>query len=112
MIHAHRAHEGSFGAGLDSGGATYENTFSSIPSSVQYRPGRKTETPNIASVQTARVVGPAGEEIYTDEYGRVKVHFHWDRIPVKPDGNSSCWIRIMQPIAGPGFGHIWIPRVG
>jgi type VI secretion system secreted protein VgrG len=61
-------------------------------------------------MQTATVVGPKGEEIYTDDYARVKVHFHWDRRP--PDENSSCWIRVMQPIAGPGFGHIWIPRVG
>jgi type VI secretion system secreted protein VgrG len=61
-------------------------------------------------MQTATVVGPKGEEIYTDDYGRVKVHFHWDRRP--SDENSSCWIRVMQPIAGPGFGHIWLPRVG
>ena len=106
----HRAHEGSFGAGADSGEATYENSFACIPSSVQFRPTRKTETPNIQSIQTAHVVGPKGEEIYTDEYGRVKVHFHWDRR--EPDENSSCWIRVMQPIAGQGFGHIWLPRVG
>ena len=106
----HHGHEGSFGAGMDSGEASYENSFTSIPSSVQFRPTRKTDTPNIQSIQTAHVVGPKGEEIYTDEYGRVKVHFHWDR--KEPDENSSCWIRVMQPIAGLGFGHIWLPRVG
>ena len=106
----HKGHEGSWIAGTDVGSASYENTFESMPSSVQYRPGRKTETPNIQSIQTAKVVGPKGEEIYTDEWGRVKVHFHWDRKPA--DENSSCWIRVMQPIAGPGFGHIWLPRVG
>ncbi len=106
----HSGHEGSFGAGMDSGSATYENSFSCMPSSVQFRPTRKTDTPNIQSIQTARVVGPKGEEIYTDQYGRVKVHFHWDRR--EPDQNSSCWIRVMQSLAGPGFGHIWLPRVG
>jgi type VI secretion system secreted protein VgrG len=106
----HHGHEGSLAAGTDANEATYDNSFSCIPSSTQYRPTRKTDTPNIGSMQTATVVGPKGEEIYTDDYARVKVHFHWDRRP--PDENSSCWIRVMQPIAGPGFGHIWIPRVG
>jgi type VI secretion system secreted protein VgrG len=106
----HHGHEGSLAAGTDANEATYDNSFSCIPSSTQYRTGRKTDTPVIGSMQTATVVGPKGEEIYTDDYARVKVHFHWDRRP--PDENSSCWIRVMQPIAGPGFGHIWIPRVG
>ena len=106
----HHGHEGSLSGGSDANEATYENSFSCIPSSVQYRPTRKTDAPNIGSMQTATVVGPKGEEIYTDDYARVKVHFHWDRRPA--DENSSCWIRVMQPIAGPGFGHIWIPRVG
>jgi type VI secretion system secreted protein VgrG len=106
----HKGHEGSWGAGADAGEATYENTFSTMPSSVQFRPTRKTETPNIASIQTAHVVGPKGEEIYTDDFGRVRVHFHWDRKDA--DENSSCWIRVAQPIAGLAFGHIWLPRVG
>lgn len=107
---SHQAHEGGWGGGMDTGMMTYSNSFSAIPSTVQYRPGRKTERPNIASLQTGLVVGPAGEEIYTDEYGRVKVHFHWDR--KKSNENSSAWIRVMQPIAGAGWGHVWIPRVG
>src|ERR1022692_4175913 len=92
------------------GPAATAKTKTPIPSPLRIRPGRKTERPNIASLQTAIVVGPPGEEIYTDEYGRVKVHFHWDR--TKPSENSSAWIRVMQPIAGPGYGHVWLPRVG
>jgi type VI secretion system secreted protein VgrG len=106
----HHAHEGSFGAGFDSASASYDNAFSAIPSSVQFRPTRKTDGPDVSSIQTATVVGPKGEEIYTDEYGRVKVQFHWDR--EAPSENSSCWIRVMQPWAGPNWGQIWIPRVG
>jgi type VI secretion system secreted protein VgrG len=62
--------------------------------------------------QTARVVvGPAGEEIFTDKYGRVKVQFHWDRYG-KKDENSSCWVRVSQPWAGKNWGAIHIPRIG
>ena len=59
--------------------------------------------PVVAGPQTAVVVGPAGEEIYTDKYGRVKVQFHWDR-EGKNDENSSCWIRVAQPVGGTGHG--------
>lgn len=61
--------------------------------------------------QTALVVGPAGEEIYTDKYGRIKVQFHWDR-EGKEDENSSCWLRVATPWAGKGFGAISLPRIG
>ncbi len=61
--------------------------------------------------QTAVVVGPAGEEIYTDKYGRVKVQFHWDR-EGKKNENSSCWIRVSQPWAGKEWGAVSIPRIG
>ena len=61
--------------------------------------------------QTAVVVGPAGEEIFTDKYGRVKVQFHWDR-DGKKDENSSCWIRVSQPWAGKGWGGVSLPRIG
>jgi type VI secretion system secreted protein VgrG len=57
------------------------------------------------------VVGPSGEEIYTDEYGRVKVQFHWDR-EGKADDNSSCWIRVAQVWAGKNWGAMYIPRIG
>ncbi len=95
----------------DSQGATYSNSFTCIPKDSQYRPPRSTPQPLLSSVQTAVVVGPPGEEIYTDQYGRVKVQFHWDR-EGKKDENTSCWVRVCQVHAGKGFGGIDIPRVG
>lgn len=95
----------------DSQAATYTNSFVCIPKNSQYRPPRSTPQPLLSSVQTAVVVGPPGEEIYTDEYGRVKVQFHWDR-EGKRDENTSCWMRVSQAHAGRGFGGIDIPRVG
>ncbi len=86
-------------------------SFTSIPSSVQYRPTRSTPKPMIRGTQTAVVTGPAGEEIYTDKHGRIKVQFHWDR-EGQFDENSSCWIRVSQVHAGKGFGGIDIPRIG
>jgi type VI secretion system secreted protein VgrG len=65
----------------------------------------------VRGTQTAIVVGPAGEEIYPDKYGRVKVQFHWDR-EGKRDENSSCWIRVAQVWAGAGWGGMYIPRIG
>ncbi len=76
-----------------------------------YRPVEQSPSPTIAGLQSAFVVGPAGEEIYTDEYGRVRVQFHWDR-DGKMDPESSCWMRVSQGWAGTGFGKILIPRVG
>ncbi|HTS48077.1 MAG TPA: type VI secretion system tip protein TssI/VgrG [Bryobacteraceae bacterium] len=108
----HKGQEGSFGAGMDDQDADYTNSYVAQPSSVQFRPTMKTDEPKIASTQTAFVVGPPGEEIYTDEWGRVRVKFHWDRRKGDENGNSSCWIRVMQPWGGPRYGHIWIPRVG
>lgn len=86
-------------------------SFTSIPSTVQFRPTRSTSKPMIRGTQTAVVTGPSGEEIYTDEHGRVKVQFHWDR-EGKYDENTSCWIRVSQVHAGKGFGGIDIPRIG
>lgn len=88
----------------------YNTRFLCIPSDVNYRPPRITQRPLVRGVQTAMVVGPSGEEIYTDEYGRVKVQFHWDRKGKKDEG-SSCWIRVSQLWAGAGFGAMWIPRI-
>lgn len=82
-----------------------------IPSNVQFRAPRKTPEPKTLGPQTAKVVGPAGEEIYTDQYGRIKVQFHWDR-EGKNDENSSCWIRVSSPWAGSGFGGLHVPRIG
>ena len=92
----------------------YQNNFSCIPlksGSTPFRPVRKTPKSRIAGSQTAVVVGPAGEEIFTDKYGRVKVQFHWDR-DGKYDVGSSCWMRVAQPWAGGAHGTICIPRIG
>ena len=93
------------------GGDNYTNRFVCVPRDMQFRPQRITPQPLLSSIQTAVVVGPAGEEIYTDEHGRVKVQFHWDR-EGKRDENTSCWMRVSQAHAGRGFGGIDIPRVG
>ncbi len=107
----HSASEGAFLPGADSDEPFYENKFTCMPVKVPYRPTRKTERPLMLGSQTAVVVGPPGEEIHADPMGRVKIQFHWDRVG-KKDDKSSCWIRVMQPWAGRGYGHIWIPRVG
>jgi type VI secretion system secreted protein VgrG len=109
-------HMASHGAGFQVGGAageepTYRNSFECIPFSTPYRPPRITPEPFVQGCQTAVVVGPAGEEIYTDKFGRVKVQFHWDR-EGKKNENSSCWIRVSHPWAGQGWGAISIPRIG
>ncbi len=90
---------------------TYRNTFECIPFSTAFRPIRATPVPVVQGCQTAVVVGPGGEEIYTDKYGRVKVQFHWDR-EGKKNENSSCWIRVSHPWAGQGWGAVSIPRIG
>lgn len=86
-------------------------SFSAIDSKTQLRPPRTTPKPLIQGPQTAIVVGPGGEEIYTDEFGRVKVKFHWDRYG-KADQDSSCWVRVSQAWAGKAWGSIHIPRIG
>jgi len=90
---------------------SYVNHFTCIPFDVPFRPPRHTPKPVVRGTQTAIVVGPAGEEIYPDKYGRVKVQFHWDR-EGKGDENSSCWIRVAQLWASAGWGGIYIPRMG
>ncbi len=91
--------------------AQYQNELFCIPKERQYRPRVVAVQPNISSVQTAVVVGPKGEEIYTDKYGRVKVQFHWDQVG-KKDENTSCWVRCQQSIAGNKWGFMAIPRIG
>jgi len=78
---------------------------------VPFRPLWITPRPNVLGSQTAVVVGPAGDEIFTDKYGRIKVQFHWDRHG-KLDGDSSCWIRVGTMWAGRNWGMIHIPRIG
>jgi len=91
----------------------YSNTFTCIPDSTAFRPPRETPKPVISGLQTAVVVGPSGEEIYTDDdgYGRIKVQFHWDRYGQK-DERSSCWIRVAHDIAGRQWGSFYLPRIG
>jgi type VI secretion system secreted protein VgrG len=91
--------------------ASYYNTFSCVRKKIVFRPQLTTPRPTISGPQTAIVVGPPGEEIFTDELGRVKVQFHWDRKGEHND-KSSCWVRVAQSGASGGFGSILIPRVG
>jgi len=89
----------------------YENSFSCIPFAIPFRPPRLTPKPVVQGTQTAVVVGPAGEEIFTDKYGRVKVQFHWDR-EGQHNEKSSCWVRVSQNWAGKRWGAMFIPRIG
>ena len=93
------------------GQTVYTNSFNVIKSKTQYRPERITPKSIVQGLQTALVVGPPGEEIHTDEHGRVKLQFYWDRYG-KKDENSSCWVRVSQLWAGKNWGGIHIPRMG
>ncbi|EFN7601493.1 type VI secretion system tip protein VgrG, partial [Escherichia coli] len=90
---------------------SYSTSFELHPTSEVYRPQRTLSKPHTKGPQSAIVTGPAGQEIWTDKYGRVKVQFGWDRYG-KNDENSSCWVRVSYPWAGKGFGMIQIPRIG
>ncbi len=90
---------------------TYRCKFQCFDNRESFRPARTTAKPAVKGPQTAVVVGPQGEEIHTDEHGRVKVQFHWDRYG-KSDANSSCWVRVTQVWAGKNWGGIQIPRIG
>jgi type VI secretion system secreted protein VgrG len=100
---------------LESGGGSGEAQFSSsltcIDAQQSFRPLASTYRPIVKGPQTALVVGPKGEEIWTDQYGRVKVHFYWDRHD-QSNENSSCWIRVSQSWAGKNWGSMQIPRIG
>ncbi len=105
----HEAHEGGY---FNDGGTTgYANGFEAFPKETPFRPAFRTPRPAVQGPQTAVVVGPAGEEMFTDKYGRVKVQFHWDR-KGRRDEKSSCWVRVSQSWAGAGYGFIQIPRIG
>ena len=82
-----------------------------VPAAAPYRPAQRTPKPRIRNVQSATVVGPAGEEIHTDEFGRVRVQLPWDR-EGKSDDKSSCWMRVSQGWAGGAYGMMHIPRIG
>lgn len=108
-------HEGTQpqATGEDSGADAfrYRNHFECIPRDTPFRPPRITPRPFVHGIQSATVVGPAQEEIHVDEQGRVLVQFHWDR-EGRADEHSSCWVRVSQAWAGPGYGAVFIPRVG
>jgi type VI secretion system secreted protein VgrG len=92
-------------------GGAYSCHFGGISTQQQFRPARVTPKPFVPGPQTAVVVGPSGDEIYTDKYGRVKVQFPWDRYGKKNE-NSSCWLRVSHPWAGKNWGMIALPRIG
>jgi type VI secretion system secreted protein VgrG len=94
----------------DANHSRYRNRFEAFPADTVWRPPRITRRP-VMPMQTATVVGKQGEELWTDQYGRVKVQFHWDR-EGKNDEQSSCWIRVAQPWASKRFGMQFMPRVG
>ncbi len=89
----------------------YRNRFTATPWDIPFRPPLNHPKPKVLGSQTAVVTGPAGEEIHCDEYGRVKVQFHWDRHG-QADDKTSCWLRVSSSWAGDRYGGIAIPRVG
>ncbi|WP_019580408.1 type VI secretion system Vgr family protein [Pseudomonas mandelii] len=100
---------GETGGGVPS--AQFESSLTCIDAQQSYRPLPNTHRPIVKGPQTALVVGPKGEEIWTDQFGRVKVHFYWDRHD-QSNENSSCWIRVSQSWAGKNWGSMQIPRIG
>ncbi len=107
----HEARDTSYASGNTPEAFSYRNTFRCFPEEIAFRPERITPKAMMRGCQTAIVTGPEGEEIHTDEHGRVKVKFHWDRWGPSDD-RSSCWVRVSQSHAGSGWGHIDLPRVG
>jgi len=101
----------NYDAGSKEPETEYSVSLEAIDAKSPYRPARATPKPYVHGEQTAVVVGPSGEEIYTDEHARIKVQFHWDRYG-KLDENSSCWMRVTQTWAGKNWGAIHIPRIG
>ena len=107
----HHLESDMYESGMGGGGEIYTCSFTAMPGMQPFRPARSTPKPMVQGPQTAIVVGPSGSEIYTEEYARIKVRFHWDR-KSKGDENSSCWIRVAQLWAGSRWGGIHIPRIG
>lgn len=108
----HRLHTDAFQtAGAAAESQVYRASFTAMPAATPFRPARLTPKPIVQGPQTAVVVGAAGKEIDTDDYGRVKVQFHWDRHGQKNE-TSSCWIRVAQLWAGNQWGGMHIPRIG
>jgi type VI secretion system secreted protein VgrG len=108
---SHEASEGSFRSGKFEHSPAYRNAFTCLPSTLPYRPQRTRALPRIAGPVSGVVVGPQGEEIFTDKYGRVKVQLYWDQ-QGSFDLDSSCWMQVATPWAGQNWGSIHIPRIG
>ncbi|UVM72484.1 type VI secretion system Vgr family protein [Pseudomonas alvandae] len=98
-------------SGVGAPSAQFESSLTCIDAQQSFRPMAITHRPIVKGPQTALVVGPKGEEIWTDQFGRVKVHFYWDRHD-QSNENSSCWIRVSQAWAGKNWGSVQIPRIG
>ncbi|WP_434602279.1 type VI secretion system tip protein VgrG [Pseudomonas sp. Z4-7] len=98
-------------SGVGAPSAQFESSLTCIDAQQSFRPMAITHRPIVKGPQTALVVGPKGEEIWTDQFGRVKVHFYWDRHD-QSNENSSCWIRVSQSWAGKNWGSMQIPRIG
>jgi type VI secretion system secreted protein VgrG len=107
----HVASQGGFVGGQGDATFTYRNDFTLVPADTPWRPPRRTPRPHVRGTQSALVVGTAGEEIWTDAHGRVKLHFYWDRRS-RRDENSSCWVRCSMAWAGRGYGQFSVPRIG
>jgi type VI secretion system secreted protein VgrG len=108
---SHSGSNGSYFASDNTEKARYSNRFEAIPASTPFRPDRITPWPQVGGSHVGTVVGPAGEEIYTDKHGRVQVVFKWDLEDAKTL-ERSCWIRVAQSFAGQNFGAVWLPRIG
>jgi type VI secretion system secreted protein VgrG len=105
---------GAYASGTETpseNGTVYRNEFTCMPGDVIFRPARSTPRAKVSGAQTATVVGPEGEIVYPDQYGRVKVKFHWDRAG-GADDSSSCWVRVSQNWAGSNWGGLNLPHVG
>ncbi len=107
---SYRIHVGSYESG-GSGEDEFRSGLTLLDSKVPFRPPLRTRKRRVEGPETAIVVGPSGEEIYTDNYGRVMVQFHWDRYGMS-DERSSCWVRVSQVWAGAKWGSMHIPRIG
>jgi type VI secretion system secreted protein VgrG len=105
----HFAHDTTYETGGDH--PIYKNTFEALPARLAATPHRSTPRPRIDGSQIALIAGPEGEEIHTEQYGRVKLWFPWDR-RAKKDGSDTKWVRVAQPWAGGTWGAQVIPRIG
>ncbi len=108
----HFGENGSYFGG-DNATQGYSNQFTCINGTQVFRPPRRTQWPTVHGMHVATVIGPSGEEIFTDKHGRVRVAFEWNRNAKAPNGpGDACWVRVAQMVAGPGFGSFFLPRVG